>query len=330
MKPQSFFWLLIVFLLIAAQTGEAQQAKKVYRIGYLSANNPDIESARAESIRTALLGLGFVQGQNTVFDYRHSAGKVDRLRELAAELASLKVDVIVAAGGTNTVRAAMSATKTIPIVMVGAGVDPVEAGLIQSLARPGGNVTGITNLDTSLGGKRLELLRDAIGKVTRVAVLWDPQQPGTVREIKKELPIAARELKLTLQLWEVRDSSALEKVFAALKKQRADGLYVPGGALLINNRQRIVDFALESRVPSMFNRKIDAEAGGLLYYGADVADSYRQVAWYVDKILKGTKPADLPVQQPMRFEFVVNLQTAQKIGVTINTDVLARATKIIR
>jgi putative ABC transport system substrate-binding protein len=330
MKAQSFFWLLITLLLIAGQSAEAQQSKKVYRIGYLSANNPNFESTRVEAIRAALQGLGHIEGQNIAFEYRHAAGKVDRLPELAAELAYLKVDVIVAAGGTNTVRAAMSATKAIPIVMMGAGIDPVEAGLIQSLARPGGNVTGITNLVGTLAGKRLELLRDAVGKVSRVAVLWNPQQPGNVSEIKEELPVAARELKLTLQLWEVRDSAALEKVFATLNKQRGAGLYVPGGALLINNRKRIINFALESRMPSIFSQKADAEAGGLLYYGADIADSYRQVAWYIDKILKGSKPADLPVQQPMRFEFVINLQTAKKIGVNINTDVLARATKIIR
>jgi len=308
---------------------EAQQAKKVFRIGYLSANNATFESARAEAIRAALQGLGSVE-QNNAFEYRYAAGKVDRLPELAAELASLKVDIILAKGGTNTVRAAMSATKTIPIVMMGAGVDPVEAGLIKSLARPGGNVTGITNLVSSLAGKRLELLRDAVGKVSRVAVLWDPRQPGHVRETKEELPVAARELKLALQLWEVRDSAALEKVFATIRKQRPDGLYVPGGALMINNRKPIVDFALNNRVPSIFSQKRDTDAGALLYYGADVADSYRQVAWYVDKILKGAKPAELPVQQPMKFEFVINLQTAKKIGVIINTDVLARATKIIR
>jgi len=207
MKTISFLALgALLFALCAS--AEAQQTKKVFRIGYLSANNPATESARAEAIRTALRGLGYVQGQNTAFEYRHSEGKVDRLPELGAELAHLKVDVIVAAGGTNTVRAAMSATKITPIVMVGAGVDPVEAGLIESIARPGGNVTGITTLDARLGGKRLELLKEAVGRVTRVAVLWDPHQPGTVREIKEELPVAARELKLTLQPWEVQDSAA--------------------------------------------------------------------------------------------------------------------------
>lgn len=322
--------LVAMAVLIVGGPAEAQPAKKVFRLGYLAANDPTFDAARDDAIRAALHALGYVKGQNIVVEYRYAAGKVDRLPVLAAELASLKVDVILAAGGTNIVRAAMSATKTIPIVMMGSGVDPVEAGLVESLARPGGNVTGITNLVASLAGKRLELLRDAVGKVNRVAVLWDPRQPGNVREIKDELPVAARELRVTLQPLEVRDLAALEKALATVRKQRADGLYVPGGALLFNHRKRIIDFTLESRVPSIFSQKRDAEAGGLLYYGADVADSHRQVAWYVDKILKGAKPADLPVQQPMRFEFVVNLQTAKKIGVTINTDVLARATKIIR
>jgi putative tryptophan/tyrosine transport system substrate-binding protein len=205
-------WLVLA-LLACAVIAEAQQAKKVFSVGYISPNNPKFDWARTEAIRAALHGLGYVEGQNTAFEYRYAAGKVDRVPQLAAELVSLKVDVIVAAGGTNTVRAAMGATKTIPIVMMGAGVDPVEAGLIESLARPGGNVTGITNLVSSLAGKRLELLRDAVGKVNRVAVLWDPGQPGHVRETKEELPVAARELKLTLLLWEVRDSAALEKVF---------------------------------------------------------------------------------------------------------------------
>jgi putative ABC transport system substrate-binding protein len=176
----------------------------------------------------------------------------------------------------------------------------------------------------------LEVLKEAAGKITRVGVLWDPRQPGTVHEIKEQLPTAARELKLILQPWEVRDSADLEKVFAALNKQRPDALYVPGGALLINNRKRTVDFALKSRLPSIFNAREGVEAGGLLYYGADVEDSYRQIAWYVDKILKGAKPADLPVQQPMKFEFVINLQTANKMVLTIPQWTLMKATKVIK
>ncbi|MBI2181751.1 MAG: ABC transporter substrate-binding protein, partial [Deltaproteobacteria bacterium] len=254
----------------------------------------------------------------------------DRLPELAAELVRRKVDVILVEG-EPAVRAAMNATKTIPIVLVGAGLDPVEAGHVESLARPGGNVTGITNLSRDLGGKRLELLKEAIGKVTRVAVLYDPAIPPSVLAVKEDFPVWARALKLTIQPWEVKDADGFDRVFTALNKKRPDGLYmISGGPLMRANQKRIVDFALKSRLPSMFQRPEFVEAGGLMYYGVDIAESYRQVAWYVDRILTGTKPEFLPVQQPMRFEFVVNLQTAKKIGVTINTDVLARATKIIR
>ena len=214
--------------------------------------------------------------------------------------------------------------------MVGAGSDPVEAGLVESLARPGGNVTGITNLARELGGKRLELLKEAVPKVARVAVLYDPASPSSVREVKELLPVAARALKLTLQPWEVRAADDFEKVFAALNKQRPDGLYVPGGGLMIANEKRIVGFALKSRLPSMYQSREAVEAGGLMYYGADLAESYRRVAYYVDRILKGAKPADLPVEQPTKFELVINLKTAKQIGVTIPPEVLARATRIIK
>ena len=211
-------------------SAEAQQPKKVPRIGYLSSSDPASESARAEAIRLALRELGYIEGQNIAIEYRYAEGKRDRLPELAAELVRLKVDIIVVAGGGTWVRAAKNATKTIPIVMTGVGIDPVEAGLVESLARPGGNVTGITNLTRELGGKRLELLKEAVPKVARVAVLYDPAVPGSVREVKEVLPVAARALGLTIQPWEVRAADDFEKVFAALNKQRPDGLYVPAGA----------------------------------------------------------------------------------------------------
>ncbi len=232
--------------------------------------------------------------------------------------------------GTSPIQAAKNATKTIPIVMTGGGIDPVEAGLVESLARPGGNVTGITNLTTELGGKRLELLKEAVPKVARVAVLYDPAIPGNVREVKEVLPVAARALRLTLQPWEVRDADDFDRVFAALGKQRPDGLYLPGGPLIRANQKRTIGFALKSRLPSMYGIREGVDAGGLMHYGADVADSYRRVAYYVDRILKGAKPADLPVEQPMKFELVINLKTAKLIGVTIAPEVLARASKIIR
>ena len=208
---------------------QAQQPKKVPRIGYLSSSDPATESTRAEAIRLALRELGYIEGQNIAIEYRYAEGKRDRLPELAAELVRLKVDIIVVAGGDRLIRAAKNATKTIPIVMVGAGADPVEAGLVESLARPGGNVTGLTNLSRELGGKRLELLKEAVPKLARVAVLYDPAIPASVLEVKEVLPVAARALGLTIQPWEVRDADGFEKVFAALNKQRPDGLYVPGG-----------------------------------------------------------------------------------------------------
>jgi putative ABC transport system substrate-binding protein len=241
----------------------------------------------------------------------------------------LKVDIIVAAGADNAIRAAKNATKTIPIVMSGQGIDPVEAGFVESLARPGGNVTGLTNLTRELAGKRLELLKEAVPKLARVAVPYDPVGLGSVLQLK-DLPVAARALGLTIQPWEVRAANGFEKVFAALNKQRPDGLYVTGGSLMNANQKRIVGLALKSRLPAMYVRREFVDAGGFMSYGADVADSYRRVAYYVDRILKGAKPADLPVEQPTKFELVINLKTAQQIGVTIPPEVLARASRLIK
>jgi putative tryptophan/tyrosine transport system substrate-binding protein len=248
----------------------------------------------------------------------------------ATELVRLKVDIIVVAGGIGRIRAAKNATKTIPIVMTGGGIDPVEPGLVDSLARPGGNVTGLTNLGPELGGKRLELLKEAVPKLARVAVLYASGSSSSVLQMKEVLPIAARALKLTLQPWEIRAADGFEKVFAALNKQRPDGLYVLGGRLMNANQKRTVGFALKSRLPSMYYAREGVDAGGLMYYGADEADSYRRVAYYVDRILKGAKPADLPVEQPTKFEFVINLKTAKQIGLTIPPELLARATKLIK
>ena len=213
-----------------APSPTAQQPKKVPRIGYLSAVDPARESTRSEAIRLALRELGYIEGQNIAIEYRYAEGKLDRLPELAAELVRLKVDIIVVTGGGRWIQAAKNATKTIPIVMMGAGTDPVEAGFVESLARPGGNVTGITNLARELGGKRLELLKEAVPKLARVAVLYDPAVPGNVLEVKEVLPVAARALGLTVQPWEVRAADGFERVFAALSKQRPDGLYVLAGA----------------------------------------------------------------------------------------------------
>jgi putative tryptophan/tyrosine transport system substrate-binding protein len=322
--------VVAVVLFALGVTAEAQQPKKVPRIGYLSSFDPARESTRSEAIRLALRELGYVEGQNIATEYRYSEGKPDRAPELAAELVRLKVDIIVVAGGGTWVRAAKNATKTIPIVMVGVGTDPVVAGLVESLARPGSNVTGVTTLSTELGGKRLELLKEAVPKLARVAALYEPANPASVREVKELLPVAARALGLTIQPWEVRDANGFEKVFTALNKDRPDGLYVTSGPLVRAHQKRIVGLTLKSRLPSMYYDREFVDAGGLMSYGADLADSYRRVAYFVDRILKGAKPADLPVEQPTKFELVINLKTAKQIGVTIPPEVLARASRLIK
>ena len=322
---------LATFFLTTASLAQAQQPKKVPRIGYLSRSDPATEAARAEAIRRALRERGYIEGQNIAIEYRYAEGKLDRAPELAAELVRLKVDVIVVPGGAPWIQAAKNATKTIPIVMMSGGSDPVEEGLVESLARPGGNVTGISTLSRELGGKRLELLKEAVPKLARVAVLYDPAIPFFVRDVKEVLPVAAKALRLTLQPLEIRAADDFEKVFAALNKRRPDGLYFPpGGPLTFTNEKRIAGFALKSRLPSMYVNSTFVEAGGLMSYGADLAESYRRIVYYVDRILKGAKPADLPVEQPMRFELIVNLKTAKQIGVTIDPNLLARATKLIK
>ena len=311
--------LLLLIAFLGGAIAHAQQPKKVPRIGYLSAFEPAGESTRSDAIRLALRELGYIEGQNIAIEYRYAEGKSDRQPELAAELVRLKVDIIVVSGGVPLIRVAKNATKTIPIVMVSSSSDPVEAGLVESLARPGGNVTGLTNLGRELGGKRLELLKEAVPKLARVAVLYEPANPVSVLEVKEVLPVAARALRLTLQPWEVRDADDFDRVFAAMGKQRPDGFYMSPGPLMRDNRKRIAGLALKSRLPSAYGNREAVDAGGLMYYGADLVDSYRRVAYYVDRILKGAKPADLPVEQPRKFELVINLKTAKQIGLTIRS-----------
>jgi len=229
------------------------------------------------------------------------------------------------------VNAAKSATRTIPIVMLSGGSDPVEEGLVKSLARPGGNVTGVSLLNRELGGKRLELFKEAVPKLARVAVIYDPAIPAFTHDVEKLLPVAAKALGLTLKTWEIRAADELARVFATLSKERPDGLFFPpGGPLTFTDVKRIAELALQIRVPSMFINKKFVEAGGLMSYGADRAESDSRVAYFVDRILKGAKPADLPVEQPMKFEFAINLRTAKQIGLTIPPNVLARADKVIK
>jgi putative ABC transport system substrate-binding protein len=310
-------------------SAEAQQPTKIRRIGYLSALDPAGESSRAEAIRLALRTLGYIEGENIAIDYRYTHGNAERASELVAQLVQLKVDVIVVAGGDQWVRATKNTTKTIPIVMVGPGRDPIEAGLVENLARPGGNVTGITNLARELTGKQLELLKEAVPNFSRVAVLYDPAIPTNIRDVDDIRPVV-RALGLRVSFWEVRVADDFNRVFAALNKERPDGLYVSGGPLMTANQKRLVGLALKSRLPSVYIRSQFVEAGGLMSYGVDIADSYRRVAIYVDKLLNGAKPGDLPVERPTKFELVINLKTAKQIGLTISPNVLARADRVIK
>jgi len=330
-RTRDFIGVALCALVMALTLpAEAQQAGKASRIGYLSPVDAARESARSEGIRLALRELGHIEGQNIAIEYRYAEGKIDRYPELMGELVRLKVDIIVvAAGGDRGIQPIKNATKTIPIVMAGLPADPVEAGVVESLARPGGNVTGVSLLTRELDAKRLELLKEAVPKLARVAVFYDPI-PSNVRAVKEDLPGAARGLGLTVWSWEVRGAVDFDKAFSGMGKQRLDGLLVLGSPLTNINRKRIVDFALKSRLPSISSVREFVAAGGFMSYGADEAERYRRVAYYVDRILKGAKPADLPVEQPTKFELVINLKTAKQIGVTIPQTLLYRVDKVIK
>lgn len=323
--------ILTVLVLTCSFPAEAQQPKKITRIGYLVAADSATDSARSEAVRVALRELGYVEGQNVVSDYRYAAGKRDRYPELVSELLRLNVDIIVVAGADLAIQAARNGTKTIPIVMMGAGLDPVRAGLVESLAHPGGNITGITSLAGELVGKRLEVLTETAPKITRVAVLYDGTVPDSVFDVKEVLPGAVRALRLTSQHWELRTADDFDKAFSAIVKWSADGIYVPRRSpLMRTHEKRIVAFSLKNRLPSIYANRLSVEAGGLMSYAADLADSYRRVAYYVDKIIKGAKPGDLPIEQPTKFELAINLKTANKIGLIIPPNLLARADRVIR
>ena len=316
---------LSTMLLALGIPAEAQQPK-VPRIGFLSSGY--LSSTKdAEAFQQGLRELGYIEKQNIIVEYRYAEGVAERLPNLAAELVKLKVNVIVAIG-TPAAQAAQSATKTIPIVIAGVS-DPVGTGLVASLPHPGGNVTGLSNLYQDLGGKQLELLKEAFPKISRVAILWDPANAGHVRWLG-ELKIVAGALRVTLQPIGVHSPDDLEPAFAAIKTESANSLIVLANPLTSNYRTRIVDFAIKSRLPAMYPISSFTEAGGLMSYGENPPDSRRRAAVYVDKILKGANPAELPVEQPTKFEFVINLKAAKQIGLTIPQTVLYRADKVIK
>ncbi len=320
----------VVFILVRLGGGaiaEAQQSKKVPRIGFLTAVSPSSISARTEAFRQGLRELGYVEGKNIVIEYRYTEGKIDRLRELAAELVRLKVDIIVSAGPAAT-RPAKEATSTIPIVMA-QDSDPVGNGFVASLARPGGNITGLATLAPEISGKRLELLKEIVPRLSRVAVLGTSTQPGHAQSLK-ETELAAGAFKVKLQYLDVLDPKDIETAFQAASKERAEAVLVLANPVLLSHRTQIVELAIKNRFPAIYPQTEYTEAGGLTYYGANTPDLYRRAATYVDKILKGRKPADLPVEQPTKFELIINLKTAKQIGVTIPPNVLVRADKVIK
>ena len=314
-------------LVMAGAVAQAQQTTKVTPIGYLVGGSLSANAARIEAFRHGLRELNYVEGTNIVIEWRSSEGKLDRLPALAAELVRHKVEIIVTAGGGST-RAAKEATSTIPIVMT-QDPDPVATGIVASLARPGGNITGMSNFAPELSGKRLEILREVVPKLSRVAVLGTATLPGYAQVIR-EIEPAAKAFGVQLQYLDVQNPKDIENAFRAAVKGRADGVLTVQSGILVSQRPQIVEFAAKNRFPAIFHDGRYVEDGGLMYYGVNVLDLDRRAATYVDKILKGRKPADLPVEQPMRFEFIVNLQAAKKIGLTIPPNVLVRATKVIR
>ena len=319
--------LVAAMLLCAALTAEAQQPARIPRIGILIPTSASIFSARVEAFRQRLRELGYVEGKNIFIEYRYADGKPERLHDLAAELVRLKVDIIVTIGPGPTL-AAKKASGTIPIVFAGAS-DPVGTGLVSSLAQPGGNITGLSLMVPDLDGKRLELLKEAFPKVARVALLWQPS--GSRGNLPlTELEPVAKALGLKLISLEVRSLDDFEGAFARAKKERAQALITTTGALINTQQRRVLDFTAKNRLPAIYHYSEFVEAGGLMTYGPNNADVFRRAADYVDKILKGAKPADLPVDQPKKFEFIVNLKTAKQIGVMIPQKVLARADRVIR
>ena len=317
-----------IWLLVAPLAGAAQQPAKVPRIGYLSPLSPSSDSTRIEAFRQGLRDFGYVEGQNIAIEYRYAEGKFNRLPDLAAELVRFKVDVIVVAS-TPGILAAKNATSTIPIVMA-LSADPVPTGLVSSLARPGGNITGLSLLSGELSGKRLELLKEVVPNLSRVAVLWDPVNPATLLQLR-ETEAAAQVLGVQLQPLEVRGPNPdFERAFQDTAGGQAGALITLDDLLILIHRRKIVDFAAKKRLPAMYGFRELPDAGGLMSYTANRSHLFRRAATYVDKLLKGAKPADLPVEQPTRFEFVINMKTAKALGLTIPPSILIRADQVIQ
>jgi putative ABC transport system substrate-binding protein len=324
-------WLglsVIAFMLVVTgAVAHAQQPTKIPRIGFVGAASPYAIAARIEAFRQGLRELGYVEGRNIIIEYRYAEGKYDRLPALAAELVRLKVDIIIT-GSEPATRAAKEATVTIPIVMTQVG-DPVGSGFVASLARPGGNITGSSTLDPELSGKRLELLKEIVPRLSRVAVLGTSTNPGSAQSLR-ETELAAGAFGVKLQYLDVLDPKDIETAFRAASKGRAEAVLMLGGPVLTSRRTQVVDLAVKSRLPVIYTQSEYVEDGGLMSYGVSQNDLNRRAATYVDKILKGAKPADLPVEQPKKFEFIINLKAAKQIGLTVPPNVLARADRVIR
>ena len=328
MKAKIFVYALPALILATIHLAEAQQPGKVARIGFLTGGSHSTNPDRNETLRQGLLELGYIEGKNIVIEWRAAEGKPGRLPALATELVRLKVDVIVVTG-LGDLRAAKEAAPTIPIVMV-VDSDPVRSGFIASLARPGGNITGLSTLAPELSGKRLELLKETVPRVSRVAVFGTSTSAGNAQELT-EVELAAGVFGVKLQYLDVLGPKDFETAFREASKGRADAaLMMVSGSRAGSQRTEIAELAVKSRLPVIYQRREYAEAGGLMSYGVSITDLYRRAATYVDKILKGTKPADLPVEQPTKFEFVINLKTVKQIGLTIPPNVLARADRVIK
>jgi ABC-type uncharacterized transport system substrate-binding protein len=328
MDRRTFISGITVGLLAAPLAAEAQPAAKIARIGYLGGRNPSVSHLH-EAFLQGLRDLGYVEGRNIVIEYRDAEGRFERSPALAAELVALKVDIIVTAA-TPHAQAAKQTTKTIPIVFIALG-DPVTSGLVTSLARPGGNVTGSSFFSPELVGKRLELLKEAAPGLNRVAVLWQPGDvpERTAKDLLKEADIVAQALGVQVQFVEARGPADFDRAFSEMTKARALSLSVLTSAILFTERRRLVDLAAKHRLPAVYPWREAADAGGLMAYGPNLPDLYRRAATYVDRILKGAKPGDLPVEQPTKFELVINLKTAKALGLTIPPSLLARADQVI-